>query len=66
MRHCPFHGCEAFVPDHIFACRKHWYQLLVCDRWKIGDAYAAYKRGELTIEALRELQQKVLGTRGTA
>lgn len=66
MRLCPFNDCVKRLPDHIFACRKHWFALLPCDRWRINDAYAAYQRNEIDIVRLREIQQEVLGNRGQA
>lgn len=66
MRHCPFHRCQASLPDHRFACRTHWFQLQLNERWRLNDAYAAYQRNEIGIERLREIQQEVLGNRGAA
>lgn len=66
MRQCPFNNCERQVPDHIFACRKHWYSLNQAHRAEIVEAYNQYLQNVIGIEELRERQQKVLGTRGTA
>lgn len=66
MRACPFHRCGKKLPDRIFCCGRHWRQIATADRWTITDAYAAYQRGMITITELREIQQKVLGNRGTA
>lgn len=66
MRNCPFHQCEATLPDNLFACKPHWRALDMKDRWKISDAYASYLRDQITLLELRTIQQIVLGNRGTA
>ncbi len=66
MRTCPFHNCVEDLPDHIFACRQHWFSLGKSERSTIYAAYESYMRDEIDIEELRRRQQAVLGTRGTA
>ncbi len=69
MRKCPFHGCEASLPDAIFACRPHWTALSPDDKRRIHAAYRKYMDGsqpDFGLEQLRWVQQDVLGERGTA
>lgn len=66
MRTCPFHGCEATVQDHMFACFPHWKMLSPQDKSRIGRAYDDYRKDLFGIEVLRRIQQDVLGDRGTA
>jgi hypothetical protein len=65
-RKCPWHGCEARTPHHLFGCRKHWYTLSISERNRIYAAYHSYQRGEIPLVQLREIQQAVLGSRGVA
>lgn len=66
MRQCPFSGCGLKIGDEIFACRRHWFSLTRQQRGQIKIAYAQYVEGEIGVEKLREIQQKILGDRGTA
>ena len=66
MRTCPFRGCDESLPDSVFACRRHWFQLDRAERNKIWTAYRRYLADVITMEELREAQQQVLGHRGTA
>lgn len=66
MRTCPFKGCVEQLPDHLFACRPHWYSLRPPERRQILAAYSAYLRDEIDLGELRRRQQEVLGTRGRA
>jgi len=64
MRQCPFAGCEAQLPDHLFACRPHWFSLRKADQLKIHAAYNDYLKDLIDLETLRSRQQEVLGDRG--
>lgn len=67
MRRCPFHGCDQVLPDYLFACRPHWFSLNAKERAEIHAAYDDYMADEgAGVETLRQRQQAVLGTRGTA
>lgn len=67
MRYCPFNGCGAELPEHLFACRLHWQSMSLSDRQEINDAYTAYMADDgISLTELRQRQQAVLGDRGTA
>jgi hypothetical protein len=66
MRTCPFHGCDARIPDVLFACRFHWSTLSRVDQRRISAVYANYLAGDLDVEQLRRIQDEVLGDRGLA
>lgn len=66
QRKCPFTGCVARIDPALFACRKHWHSLADADRARLVWAYGEWRKGDLTSEDLRTLQQEVLGKRGTA
>jgi hypothetical protein len=66
MRQCPFDECKATIDDSKFACARHWFQLSQNDRQTIHAAYADYQAGNIDVDKLREVQQEVLGERGTA
>jgi hypothetical protein len=46
---CPYDTCAAKIPSHIFACRRHWFELSPDLRAKI---WADFRRGDL--EAILE------------
>lgn len=61
MRKCPFSGCRASqLPDHIFACRKHWYAIPHNLRREIYAAYDQYMSRNIDLPELRKRQQAVL------
>lgn len=66
MRICPFHTCSQTIPDHLFACGRHWRSLAKGAQSRINTAYRKYLEGTMNIEELRAIQQDVLGARGTA
>jgi len=66
MRTCPFHLCGEQLPDHLFACKKHWRSISRPDQVCIFAAYGDYLDDKIGMEDLRRIQQEVLGTRGTA
>lgn len=66
MRQCPFTGCGTKIGDEVFACRTHWFSLKSHERGTIKQAYRQYVEDLIDVEKLREIQQKILGDRGTA
>lgn len=56
--HCPRHGCTVTVPDHMFACRSHWFSLPKPIRDEIWRAYRDQGVGspELTAAHLSALE----------
>jgi hypothetical protein len=66
MRICPFHGCTETIGDHLFSCVRHWSSLSRQHQQTIRAAYADYVAGNIGVEKLREVQQGILGERGTA
>lgn len=66
MRTCPFHNCGREIPADLFACGKHWYSLSAPDKERIHWAFREWKKGGVTTEELRAIQQTVLGDRGKA
>ncbi len=66
MRICPFHGCVARIPDHVFACLGHWRALGHGDKIEVYAAFDAYMMDEIDLEELRAKQQAILGDRGNA
>jgi len=37
IHRCPHPKCEAKIPDHLFACRPHWFKLSGLARGAIWD-----------------------------
>lgn len=60
MRTCPFTGCKATIPDHLFACGRHWHSLNPRQQRHIYAAYDDYLADKIGFDALRRRQQQVL------
>lgn len=59
-RGCPFTGCTAAIPAHLFACGRHWRNLTGDERAEIHAAYVGWQRGEVSPEDLRARQSAVV------
>lgn len=60
MRTCPFPDCYAELPDHLFACARHWHSMPMRLRVRTQEAYEAYQENIITIEQLRAIQADVM------
>lgn len=60
-RQCPHPGCAKLIPDEYFMCGPHWNLLSPADRYTISSAYNNYLTDEIEIDALRTIQEDVLG-----
>lgn len=60
MRQCPFPDCYAELPDHLFACARHWHSMPMRLRVRTQEAYEAYQENIITIEQLRAIQADVM------
>jgi hypothetical protein len=60
MRTCPAADCFVEIPDAIFMCRAHWFQVPYQMRGIIHKSFRDYTSGKITIEELRAIQQPVI------
>lgn len=51
---CPGPECAAQVPQHMLACRRHWFQVPRKIRMRVWDAYHDQPNGTEHTQAMRE------------
>lgn len=59
-RQCPFPGCSENLPESIFACRKHWYQISRPDQEIIWGIYRRWQAGDVAPDELLAVQKEVI------
>ncbi|HEY7007315.1 MAG TPA: hypothetical protein VH395_00155 [Jatrophihabitantaceae bacterium] len=56
---CPGPGCTARVPQHMLACRRHWYQVSRATRARVWEAYrtGSEDHGDAILQAVAEMHK---------
>jgi hypothetical protein len=52
---CPYPGCDAYLPEQMFACKPHWFSLPIDIR---NGIWRAYRREGIGSEELLEAHVK--------
>ena len=53
---CSVPGCGKLQPPHLLMCKRHWFQVPGGLRQTVLNAWAAWQRGDIGRDVLREAQ----------